>query len=814
VPLDLAALREDAEHAVWMEHESRAANLLGSLDPLAQLPRENWLAIGKPALDAWSEYVEAQPDENVASLVMLTIRKARDAPFGEDDLRWFAVENHLPLREVGWSDALLAGKTALQVIDVQQRRWCTQSAAMMVARAAPGSSLQVGDELSIVRELLDAVTGTPTWIRRHKKAVTVRRLRTLIPDDVASNVYASVLSPWDSWGATVLGQLAISPACAVASTQELLRHLDAAAVSKPSKKWLAGASEAVSPPPARAALKLMVETLLTSRLGPEEWVEPDDGGNENLVRAAVWATSLLHEDWVTPTLVRVADRCAERVANAAIRALGMIATPEAIAGLQWLADGADSKPLRTHIDAALAVGAQGVGLTPGELVEQTVPTGGLDADGTVTVITATGSARLSFGAELKVLIEWPVGDGWSGKAPKTADKADVAAVKARAKELAAALAAERRRLENLFALDRQWDIGRWRRYYLEHPLTGQLTRRLIWRFQPTGSDNVVGIPSAEGTVRGLGATAQLPTSGTVALWHPIAAGAEEVSSWRTLLMGELGLRQPFKQAFREIYLLTPAERQTRLYSKRFSGHVLVYQQLYALFKQRRWTSDYFMPHGGGYEGQARRDMPEAAVMAVFEHAPLDRAAGDIEHRIDLCSTEHVWFHRLGDRAKTPIPLAEIPAVVFSEAMRDVDLFVSVTSIALETQWADREAEGLDEYRARATSGQLSAVAEVRRDVLARLLVTLSVADRCELLDRHVRVRGNLGTYRIHIGSANAFVEPDRYLCIVATRTARAPMLPFDDDAVLRVILSKILLLCADDKITDPDIVDQLPPRLT
>jgi hypothetical protein len=38
------------------------------------------------------------------------------------------------------------------------------------------------------------------------------------------------------------------------------------------------------------------------------------------------------------------------------------------------------------------------------------------------------------------------------------------------------------------------------------------------------------------------------------------------------------------------------------------------------------------------------------------------------------------------------------------------------------------------------------------------------------------------------------------------------MLPFEGDQVLAVILSKVLLLAADDKITDPSILMQLGRR--
>jgi hypothetical protein len=67
--------------------------------------------------------------------------------------------------------------------------------------------------------------------------------------------------------------------------------------------------------------------------------------------------------------------------------------------------------------------------------------------------------------------------------------------------------------------------------------------------------------------------------------------------------------------------------------------------------------------------------------------------------------------------------------VFSEAMRDVDLFVGIASIALDPSWAGRGTGPYCDYWRQASFGPLSATAEVRRDVLARLLPRMRIADR-------------------------------------------------------------------------------------
>jgi hypothetical protein len=149
--------------------------------------------------------------------------------------------------------------------------------------------------------------------------------------------------------------------------------------------------------------------------------------------------------------------------------------------------------------------------------------------------------------------------------------------------------------------------------------------------------------------------------------------------------------------------------------------------------------------------------------------------------------------------------------VFSEAMRDVDLFVSVTSIGADPEWADRNEDRYRAYWRSFASAELTPSAQVRRAALERLVPKLKIADRCSLTDRYLVVRGQLRTYKIHIGSASVLMEPgSTYLCIVSARPPREHVfLPFEDDGRLALILSKALLLAEDDKISDETIRQQL-----
>jgi hypothetical protein len=320
-------------------------------------------------------------------------------------------------------------------------------------------------------------------------------------------------------------------------------------------------------------------------------------------------------------------------------------------------------------------------------------------------------------------------------------------------------------------------MDRWRADLASGGLGQHVARRLIWV-----SDGVAALGE------------DVAGDAPVRLWHPLTAAADEVARWRELL-AERELVQPFKQAYREVYPLTPAERDSGHFSLRFAGHVVRYKQMYALLKARGWQTSMLGPWDGGDHGDARRSLGDWRITLTLEFLA-------VEDGTELAGTGRISF----DRRQEPARLQDVPPLVFSEAMRDVDLFVAVASIANDPQWTP---ERFGTYWRDTGFGELSATAAMRHAALQRLLPRLRIAERCELTDRFLVVRGDRFTYRIHLGSANILVEPSgAYLCIVAGGQTPSLFLPFEDDR-LALILSKAFLLADDAKITDPSILRQL-----
>jgi hypothetical protein len=304
----------------------------------------------------------------------------------------------------------------------------------------------------------------------------------------------------------------------------------------------------------------------------------------------------------------------------------------------------------------------------------------------------------------------------------------------------------------------------------------------------------------------------LGASDRVRLWHPIDASVDEVLAWRAAIVAG-GIVQPFKQAHREIYRLTDAERQTGTYSNRFAGHILRQHQMVALAKERFWTASL----QGGFDGgdEPMKTYAAHGLTVSFDAEGLNEREADLSpHGICLrVATGAVRFRRLPPGPAGYARLEDVPPRLFSEAMRDVDLFVGVASLGADPAWTDGGPDGrFGAYWRGYADADLAESGKARHAVLAAILPRLNISSVCTLEARHLVVRGRLKTYRIHIGSGSIFFEPEgQYLCIVPARGGppEQVVLPFEGDAMLSAILSKAVLLARDDLIKDQTILLQL-----
>lgn len=99
-----------------------------------------------------------------------------------------------------------------------------------------------------------------------------------------------------------------------------------------------------------------------------------------------------------------------------------------------------------------------------------------------------------------------------------------------------------------------------------------------------------------------------------------------------------------------------------------------------------------------------------------------------------------------------------------------------------------------------------------RAALVQETANLLKLHNVEVDGNRARVKGQLGTYSVHLGSGIVHRYPGYALCIIpvdAQQRGRL-FLPFaDDDPKTAEVISKVVMLANDNKIRDPSILEQI-----
>ncbi len=662
------------------------------------------------------------------------------------------------------------------------------------------------------------------------------------------------VQPGEAWSDRALADLSAMAPTLRSAWIEIVNHAQSATSSKPTQKWDKRAQELLD----KIDSEELIDRLTTwfalvdkprTDLGQPGAMAPEGtiiDSHADILKGLVWSCRTLEDPRVSRALCALTLTSYKkipglgprlvRVGNAAVYALGMIPTLEAVGRLAYLKVRVKFKTGLREIDKALTRAADRMGLPKDELEEISVPAYGLTEVGRTQETLGDFTAELQVVGTQSVTLTWVKADGKRQKSIPAAIKErcaeEIKDLKQAAKDIQKMLPAQRDRIDRLYLSAKDWSLETWRERYLDHPLVGTIARRLVWTFEWNGLSRtgcfwegeivdsvgeVVPVFEANGEVR-------------VRLWHPIESLSDEILAWRHWFETR-EVRQPFKQAHREVYLLTDAERRTRLYSNRFAAHILKQHQFNALCANRGWRNSLRLLVDDSYP-PASIDLPvwnlraEYWIEGVGDNYEVDtNETGTFYYIV----TDQVRFYRLeapqsyahasgggyDPSDEEPVPIEEVKPLALSEVLRDVDLFVGVASVGNDPNWSDGGPEGrYYDYWQQYSFGDLSEVAEARKATLARLIPRLKIAGRATVEDRFLRVKGDLRTYKIHLRSGNILMEPDdQYLCIVQKSSAKSAadkvFLPFEGDGMLSIILSKAFLLAEDKKIKDETILSQI-----
>lgn len=299
-----------------------------------------------------------------------------------------------------------------------------------------------------------------------------------------------------------------------------------------------------------------------------------------------------------------------------------------------------------------------------------------------------------------------------------------------------------------------------------HPVISPLLTKLLF---VTDSDKIVTFADA----LKLDAKIQLRIAHSYHLYH--------VKEWLNYqrYAFENQLIQPFKQIFRELYLINGDENDGKTASERYAGHQIQPQKTLALLKTRGWSVD---ERHGLQRVYYRENIIAVLYAAADWFSPADIEAPTLE-------TIQFYDRKTGER----LELTKVPPIIFSEVMRDIDLVVSVAHVG-----------GVDPEASHST-------VEMRAAIVRELLPLLKL-DNVKVDGNFAFIQGTLGEYTVHLGSAGVQQVGKGAINILAVQSQHRGkiFLPFaDEDPRTAEIISKIVLLSADQKIKDPSILEQI-----
>jgi hypothetical protein len=233
-------------------------------------------------------------------------------------------------------------------------------------------------------------------------------------------------------------------------------------------------------------------------------------------------------------------------------------------------------------------------------------------------------------------------------------------------------------------------------------LRGGLVEALVGGGEPLDADafaRLLGLPAARGMLSGLvlraadgegeayglldltgpgpalvgldGERVGLGPDTRVGAAHPLhLAARDRLDAWQREIVRR-GIRQPVKQVLREVYRLSPADQEDGGRSTRFAGRWIDGAVAARLLTARGWRAS-----STADQAFATRGFAGCHAVLHFDEVGHFLAEGPaLTGPVEFVTAVDGPGHRLV--LGSGVPLADVPALIVSEALRDIDLVVSV-----------------------------------------------------------------------------------------------------------------------------------------
>ncbi|MFG1818942.1 DUF4132 domain-containing protein [Kribbella sp. NPDC049174] len=317
--------------------------------------------------------------------------------------------------------------------------------------------------------------------------------------------------------------------------------------------------------------------------------------------------------------------------------------------------------------------AERKGWTLSELADRTIPVAGFDPDGHIELSYGDRVFTAVLRPDLTIELRSPEDKRIKAlPAPRQSD--DEAAVKdakkaltAAKRELKAVVQLQTERLYEALCTERTWPADDWERYLNGHPIVRYLTQRLAW----VADGEVVFRPLDDGTLTDVDdSPVKLADDTEIAIAHDSLLDEETVRSWQQHLDDYEVV--PLFQQFGKGTFGLPPDRADDNWLRDFEGHLLEAFALRGRAGKLGYTRGGTEDGGWFYEYEKRFPTLGLTIVVSFTGNPLPEQNRTVALRA-------VGFRqsRPGESgAVTMLRLADVPAVLLSEAYNDLRLMAS------------------------------------------------------------------------------------------------------------------------------------------
>ena len=370
------------------------------------------------------------------------------------------------------------------------------AAALQVSKRTPLSK-EVCTELETLASTLDHLGGR---IYKAASKIAKKLARQQDPDKLVVEIF-----PQEAWSDLVISDIRTMNDTLKGQWLALLNHATSLTGAKPSNKWLTQANEQVSPIGGAELLHRLSRWLpLIGKRGTKDVTfaeyQPDPNElicaeNADLLKGLIWCCASEKADEVARLLASTAEKCFKKVAwagprcpkvgNACIAVLSFMDTKASIAQMSRLNSVTKSPSSKKRIEKELSKAADRSGMSTEELQEISVPNFGFTEVGRYTERVGECTAEILIKGVNSTELVWKDKNGTtltSVPAVIKKEHADrVKLLKNLTSDVQSMLPAIRHRIESSLLQQRHWDYTSWRERYLDHPISGAMTRRLIWQ---------------------------------------------------------------------------------------------------------------------------------------------------------------------------------------------------------------------------------------------------------------------------------------------------------------------------------------------